>query len=156
MYCLLWIMFSYITQPIWLPYSVISGSYFDVDYSFTWFDTPSRYPFYHLFLSLSTDIPNLSLSFVQFSVCLSLSLSLSLSLHSYWFKSHLAIQLRMYKLKFFCKPCIVQNMKTIIDAFPVLVLSYSSFMFIISGKSYFLNAHPYTHTRTNTNTHIWN
>ena len=95
-----------------------------------------------------------SFSLLRSVLCLPFSLSLSLSL--YWFKSHLAIQLRMYKLKFFCKPCIVQNMKTIIDAFPVLVLSYSSFMFIISGKSYFLNAHPYTHTRTNTNTHIWN
>ena len=44
-------------------------------------------------------------------------------------------------------------MRTIIDAFPVLVLSYSSFMFIISGKSYFLNAHPYTHLQTQTHTY---
>ena len=44
-------------------------------------------------------------------------------------------------------------MKTINDAFPVLVLSYSSFMFIISGKSYFLNAHPYTHLYTNKHKH---
>ena len=85
---------------------------------------------------------------------LSAFLSLSHSLHSYWFKSHLAIQLRISKLNFFCKPCIVQNMKTIIDAFPVLVLSYSSFMFIISGKSYFLNAHPYTYTNKHKHTHI--
>ena len=88
-----------------------------------------------------------------------LSASLSLSLSLYRFKSHLAIQLghiiRISKLKVFCKPSIVQNMRIIIDAFPVLVLSYSSFMFIISCKYYVFNAHPYTHLHTHTHTHIY-
>ena len=46
-------------------------------------------------------------------------------------------------------------MRIIIDAFPVLVLSYSSFMFIISCKYYVLNAHPYTRLHEQTQTHTY-
>ena len=46
-------------------------------------------------------------------------------------------------------------MRIIIDAFPVFVLNYSSFMFIISCKPYVLNAHPYTPLHEQTQTHTY-